>query len=129
MREHRVLVCGGRDYASIRYAFTCLDGVVPRPTLIIQGGNPGSRPGGIYRPGADRIAKAWAMLRDVPCDEYAVDHALDGPWPGAGPKRNGRMLAASKPHLVMALPGGRGTADMVRRAKAVGVPVIEVMKQ
>jgi hypothetical protein len=28
-----------------------------------------------------------------------------------------------KPDLVIAFPGGRGTADMVKQAKAAGVPV------
>ena len=28
--------------------------------------------------------------------------------------------------LVIAFPGGRGTADMVRRAKAAGIPVREI---
>jgi hypothetical protein len=30
-----------------------------------------------------------------------------------------------RPGLVLAFPGGRGTADLVRRAKAAGVPVRE----
>jgi hypothetical protein len=30
------------------------------------------------------------------------------------------------PDLVVAFPGGRGTADMVRRAKAAGCEVLEV---
>jgi hypothetical protein len=36
------------------------------------------------------------------------------------------MLEEGKPDVVVALPGGRGTADMVRRAKDAGVKVIEV---
>lgn len=31
-----------------------------------------------------------------------------------------------KPDLVVAFPGGRGTADMVQRARAAGVEVLEV---
>lgn len=44
----------------------------------------------------------------------------------AGPKRNQRMLDKGKPDLVLAFPGGDGTADMVRKAKSAGVPIIEV---
>jgi len=44
----------------------------------------------------------------------------------AGPIRNQQMLDEGRPHLVVAFPGGTGTADMVRRAKAAGVPVMEV---
>jgi hypothetical protein len=36
------------------------------------------------------------------------------------------MLDMEKPDLVVAFPGGRGTADMVRRAKAAGVRVVAV---
>jgi predicted Rossmann-fold nucleotide-binding protein len=33
------------------------------------------------------------------------------------------MLSEGKPDLVIAFPGGRGTADMIRQAKEAGVPV------
>jgi formate dehydrogenase assembly factor FdhD len=32
-------------------------------------------------------------------------------------------LSKGKPDLVVAFPGGRGTADMVRKAQTAGVPV------
>lgn len=44
----------------------------------------------------------------------------------AGPIRHQRMLDEGMPDLVLALPGGRGTADMVRHATLAGVEVIEV---
>jgi hypothetical protein len=34
------------------------------------------------------------------------------------------MLDEGKPDLVVACPGGRGTADMVRRTKAAGIELI-----
>jgi hypothetical protein len=40
--------------------------------------------------------------------------------------RKAEMLDQGKPHLVVAFPGGRGTADMVRPARDAGVDVIEV---
>ena len=126
MTEHRVLVCGGRGYDEVDRAFAVLDGLSPRPTMVIQGGNKGSWLSGRRVPGADLIAHNWAVWRGINSITYAVDHRLDGPWPAAGPRRNSRMLAGAQPHLVVALPGGRGTADMVRRAKAAGVRVIEV---
>ncbi len=43
----------------------------------------------------------------------------------AGPIRNARMLAEGKPDLVVAFPGGRGTADMLRRVREAGIEVIE----
>ena len=41
----------------------------------------------------------------------------------AGPMRNARMLAEFNPELVIAFPGGRGTADMIARAKKARVSV------
>lgn len=41
---------------------------------------------------------------------------------------NAAMLAHAKPDLVVAFPGARGTADMVRRARAAGVRVVEVVE-
>lgn len=43
----------------------------------------------------------------------------------AGVLRNTAMLA-DRPELVIAFPGGKGTADMVRKAKAAGLEVIVV---
>lgn len=114
--EHRVLVCGGRSYADRRSVYVCLDGLIPQPTTIIHGG----------AHGADMIAHDWAVWRQIPRRVFMADWENQGR--SAGPLRNARMLAEGKPHLVLAFPGGRGTADMVRKAKAVGVPVIEVCK-
>ena len=43
--------------------------------------------------------------------------------PAAGPKRNQQMLDEAKPDMVVAFPGGKGTAHMRQIAKAAGVPV------
>ncbi|BBU58525.1 hypothetical protein KU6B_47900 [Mameliella alba] len=44
----------------------------------------------------------------------------------AGPIRNRRMIEEGKPDLVVAFPGGRGTANMVNQARAAGIEVREV---
>lgn len=44
----------------------------------------------------------------------------------AGPIRNRRMIEEGKPDLVVAFPGGRGTANMVAQARKAGIDVIEV---
>jgi hypothetical protein len=44
----------------------------------------------------------------------------------AGPIRNERMLTEGKPDLVVAFPGGRGTAHMTRLAREAGVEVVEI---
>lgn len=126
----KVLVCGGRNYTDKTKIYNVLDALSPEPKdnptpgcwlpqglTIINGKCP---------TGADQIASDWAVVNWVPLLEFPVDHRLDGPWPAAGPRRNARMLQESRPDLVIAFPGGRGTADMVRRAKAVGVKVQEI---
>ena len=44
----------------------------------------------------------------------------------AGHIRNQQMIDEGKPDLVVAFPGGAGTADMIRRAKKHNLKVIEV---
>jgi hypothetical protein len=112
----RVLVCGGREFANRQMLTAALNRLhLERGIgLIISGG----------ARGADTMAEWWAKGIGVPCDVYEADWISLGPK--AGPIRNQRMLEEGKPDLVMAFPGGRGTADMVRRGKEAGVEVIEV---
>lgn len=114
----RVLVCGGRDYGNITRVAQELDALhreIPHDCMrVIQGG----------ATGADQLARAWCAHRHVEYENYAADWKAHGK--AAGPIRNQRMLDHGKPDLVIAFPGGRGTADMVRRAKAAGVPVREI---
>jgi hypothetical protein len=42
---------------------------------------------------------------------------------GAGPIRNRQMLEEGRPDLVVAFPGGHGTAGMIKLALKAGVPV------
>lgn len=44
----------------------------------------------------------------------------------AGPMRNRRLLQKAVPRLLLAFPGGRGTANMVKQAMALGIPVVTV---
>ncbi|RVT89267.1 DUF2493 domain-containing protein [Rhodovarius crocodyli] len=110
----RVLVCGGRDYADRQRVFEVLDEYRDRAEVLIDGG----------AEGADMLAEQWAMSRDVPMLTFRADWQRHGR--AAGPIRNGQMLAQGKPTLVIAFPGGRGTADMVRQARTAGVPVREI---
>jgi hypothetical protein len=108
----RVLVCGGRDYSDASRVDVVLRGI--EPDVIIHGG----------ASGADRLAGQWAWKNGKGCRVEFADWQLHGK--AAGPIRNQKMLDEHAPDLVVAFPGGRGTADMVRRAKAKGVPVIEL---
>lgn len=110
----RVIVCGGRDYNDAATMFRALTehGV----TWLAEGG----------ANGADWLARHWALSQSprVPVTTYPADWEQHGK--AAGPIRNQFMLENAKPDAVIAFPGGKGTADMVRRAKAAGVCVIEV---
>lgn len=112
----RVLVCGGRDYSGgkaywhVGEVLSEIHDATPI-TAIIEGG----------ARGADACARGWAAEEGVKCVTVPADWATHGK--AAGPIRNRRMLTDFAPDLVVAFPGGRGTADMVRQAEAAGVPV------
>jgi hypothetical protein len=115
----RVLVCGGRDYgytvdetAEMYFTLRALHEKFPI-TALIQGG----------ARGADECARDWARDSKVKCVTVPADWYTHGK--AAGPIRNQRMLDDFKPDLVVAFPGGSGTADMVRRSRKAGIPVQE----
>jgi hypothetical protein len=73
--------------------------------------------------GADRLAVKWAETRSVPVVTFPAN------WRSgrkAGPLRNSFMLSFGKPDLVVAFPGGVGTADIVAKASAADVRVVQV---
>lgn len=121
----RILVCGGRDMHradawnwleqnakdELAFASGCFS---PTIDVLINGGCRG----------ADEGARDWGK------SEGAVVITCPANWKkhgkAAGPIRNLEMLVNHKPDYVIALPGGKGTANMVNLAKSMGVPVIEV---
>lgn len=110
----RVLVCGGRDYSDDEFLNRKLwrlhrDHPI---TAIIEGG----------ANGADRFARWWANAAGVKC--ITVPAGWNKHGKAAGPIRNQRMIDEFRPDLIVAFPGGRGTADMVRRAESAKVRVI-----
>lgn len=114
----RVLVCGGRDFGKSnmhdrRRLKDALRGVDGGVAILIEGG----------ARGADQLAATWARLSGIEVATYSANWKRDGY--AAGPIRNQQMLDEGKPDLVMAFPGGKGTADMVRRARAAGIKVLE----
>lgn len=112
----RVLVCGGRDFKDRDAVFAALGAIHGgTPITVLVHGN---------APGADSLADGWAEAHGVTRRPYPADWAKHGR--AAGPIRNALMLSDGRPDLVVAFSGWRGTADMVRRAKAVGVSVVEV---
>lgn len=111
----RVLVCGGRNFSDREFLFSVLDSAyAKRPfSHLIHGG----------ARGADSLADAWASKNHVVRLPFLADWEMYGN--GAGPMRNTRMIVEGKPDLVIAFPGGNGTADMVRQARKAGIEVFE----
>jgi hypothetical protein len=114
----RVLVCGGRNYSNylsfareMRY-FDQQHG--PFDTVIHGGAK-----------GADWMAHLWANSPMGARKEVVFPADWDVHGRAAGPIRNRQMIEEGRPDLVIAFPGGRGTADMVRQAKAAGIPVVK----
>ncbi|MCE7028458.1 DUF2493 domain-containing protein [Jiella avicenniae] len=113
----RVLVCGGRDFSDENAAWNNLSRLfdeIGDPSIIIHGGSPG----------ADSIAEDYAQRTNCRSHAFRANWKKHGK--AAGPICNQRMIDEGKPDVVVAFPGGRGTADMVRRAKDAGIRVIEV---
>lgn len=112
----RVLVCGGRRYTDWQRLAWVLDAAHAAHGFDELASGAAS--------GADGLALAWARERGVPARAYPADWKGEGR--AAGPARNRRMLADFKPELVIAFPGGAGTAHMMRIARAAGVWTVEV---
>lgn len=123
----RVLVCGGRDFALLEksieasnqrsFIYKTLQEINLRhdPIEVLIEGD---------AKGVDRCAGSWARSHGITNRKFPADWKKYGN--SAGPIRNQQMLDEGLPDLVMAFPGGTGTADMVRRAKKSGIPVEEV---
>jgi hypothetical protein len=112
----RVLVTGGRNFSDIELVKRTL-GFMHEMTpinAIIHGA----------APGADALAGWWARENAIQVEEYPARWREQGR--AAGPIRNQEMITVGKPDVCVAFPGGTGTADMVRRARAAGVRVVEV---
>src|SRR5216684_4086692 len=70
--------------------------------------------------GADQFAMEWAATKPE-IKRYVCHADWETHGRAAGPIRNEKMLTW-KPDLVVAFPGGVGTADMVRRAEVRAPP-------
>lgn len=119
--KKKILVCGGREYKNqeqfdraMEYAMQWFD-----PYFCIIQGAGGAR-------GADKKASFWCFIRGYPCMEV---RALWNIYLNkAGPLRNKWMLDFGQPDLVIAFPGGPGTANMVKQSRERGIDVWEVPK-
>lgn len=111
-----ILVCGGRNYSNFQRLGEELDYWLQKADAleVITGG----------ARGADSLAERWCTLMGVKCRVFPANWDEHGR--GAGHIRNSKMLDEGKPDLVIACPGGKGTADMVAKAHRRGVKVTEL---
>lgn len=113
----RILVTGGRTYIAYRTIRDVLReyDTDPPPTLVHGAAS-----------GADRTAAQVAThVLGWPVEEHPADWHQHGR--AAGPIRNQHMVSLGA-DILIAFPGGKGTADMVRRAQAAGIPVHHVIE-
>lgn len=109
----RVLVCGGRDFNDSVWLSRVLDGYHANHVikLVIHGG----------AQGADKLAGRWAYTNKVSVRMFNANWRRYGKL--AGFLRNRRMLEEGKPDVILAFPGGRGTANMIKLGEEAGLTV------
>lgn len=113
----KVVICGGRKYANRHRVRSLLEHLLSSDAsdtvAIIHGG----------AQGADSLAGSEARNLGIP--EIVVPANWSKFSFSAGPIRN-RTMVRLDPDLVIALPGGKGTADMVKQASYAGLWVVEL---
>lgn len=126
-RKLRLLVCGGRNYAEADafnwlehnagdYIAERLNEAAFEISTIIHGD----------AQGADQGAAQWGRSENIRVIAFPAEWKKYGK--SAGPRRNQKMLDEGRPDIVIALPGGKGTDNMIALAEASGIPVIEVRR-
>lgn len=114
MKPKVILVTGGRKFNDRAYVERKLEECLPffdDEFVIVQGD----------ATGVDWHAKNWAISNGHPV--ISMNAAWDFYGNNAGNIRNGWMLKFTQADLLLAFPGGTGTADMCKQAKKAGVLV------
>jgi len=114
----RVVVTGSRDETRQKMVSTELSAFHARTpiTLLIHGG----------AEGVDRLARSWAEAHMIPCCCFYAPWHHAKPRTAAGPIRNGWMIQYGLPDMLLAFPGGKGTANMKKQADAKGLPTTQL---
>lgn len=114
-----VLVSGGREYIAwdtVNSVLTEIHKETPIDKIVHGGAR-----------GADTLGGKWARENGVVEKVYKADWGTHGK--AAGVIRNQEMLDSNTVELVIAFPGGKGTSDMVSRAKKSGIEVKEIQNE
>jgi len=110
------IITGGRAYTPTPMDHAWLDAVhaADPMTHVYAGG----------APGADTDGAQWALRHAIPTTIVPANWPAHGK--SAGPRRNRVLLEMAGPTaVVLAFPGGPGTANMVAQARQRGMPVWE----
>lgn len=117
MHKKRILICGGRKFNDTALFVRKINECVPwfaSNYCFIEGG----------ALGADRMARDLGKANGVPV--LTVEANWDYYGKSAGGIRNKWMRDLCTPDLVIAFPGGTGTASMVALARDLSIDVYEV---
>ncbi len=109
-----VVVTGGRDYSNVAHVYQTLN-TIHRETPITELVHGAAR-------GADTLASLWARHKGVECTPVYAEWKKFGKRAGA--LRNEEMLRRFHPALVVAFPGGSGTANCVSIAESMGLKIL-----
>jgi len=122
----RILVCGGRDFSDRNFIFKTLAKLYLDEwnDLVDSSGENLTVIAGKAK-GVDTFAEQWAKCSGFNFLGFPALWKLH--LNSAGPIRNQQMIDEGKPDLVVAFPGGKGTANMISKAKKAGIPVREIV--
>jgi len=125
-RADVAIICGGRDYTGSPLAAARLRALVHHLglTVVFHGDARGADRW------AARVLAAPAGVRIIPVPAKWPKDRIDR---SAGHRRNAEMLRQALDFgpggvVVIAFPGGNGTANMCGKAAAAGVPIIRLDK-
>lgn len=108
----KIIVTGGRDYSDALKVHSTLDHF--NPSTVIHGDCSG----------ADTLASDWAIKNNKIEISYPYP---SGMGKAGGPIRNRQMCEDHPDAMLLAFPGGKGTASCIREAKKLGMKVYEVL--
>ena len=114
----KVVVTGGRDFTDQEFIFKTLNEIHKETpiTFLVSG----------MAKGVDESCFKWAMKNEINTMCVPAKWKRDGK--AAGPIRNKEMADMFDYDLVIAFPGGKGTAHMVKYCKALKLNVQEYKK-
>jgi hypothetical protein len=110
-----VVVTGSKDYDNTAKVYEVLDALLPI-RLLLHGGCPTLRRWAII--GIDAIAETWSVERRVDSEVVKAPNRRYG--------LQNKAFLAHNPDIVVIFSSNRGTSDLIKRARKIGVQIQEV---